>query len=120
MTARLLAPAAHTSAAGTATRDQLLQLARDHADGNLYEIHKTVDHLAGAGRTEAQTWALFEDLVRAVEQRDLLDAGLLHWTEIEPDLAGPDPSDAAADIARGRVTDALNALLKTTDRRTNP
>jgi hypothetical protein len=115
MTARTLAPAAPHRAAGPADQRAALQrLARDllAEERTPYDVHRTVDALVGAGRSEASVWALFQDLTDAVRDLDGLNNGTTDWRKVCDDLTGTDLSDAAADIARERVRDALNALTK--------
>jgi hypothetical protein len=62
-------------------------------------------------RTPEEGQALLEDYEDAVRVRDGVEAGVVHWSEVEPELVGPRYSEDAFDIAAGRADDAAYALL---------
>lgn len=53
----------------------------------------------------------WEDYVEAVRERDGVATGVIHWSEVEPALVGPDRSEQAHQIACQRFDDALAALI---------
>ena len=101
-----------TLEATTATAElEALATAYANDERPKHEIHQAVDRLAHPALTPAQAWAAFEDLADAVQLRDDVNEGRADWRQVCDEITGPDPSQAAYEIACERVEDAARALL---------
>lgn len=91
---------------------ELERLAEAYLNDELptWEVYQAVDRIAHPNLTPTQVWALFEDLVDAINDRQRLADGHTDWQAIDPTLTGPGRADTAADICDERATHAITTL----------